>query len=134
MVPHGSGRGTKAPIRVLIGSGAAFVEGPWVAGSEPSPGQGRKSASTSAVAPGVVGLTHNLGYDSPKPASAETFTSSHNQRQVGLDTAPHPKPFDVQEGGGSSLGKGLHTSCLTSCCYRPMGLEYLSSWVTVIAP
>lgn len=33
-------------------------------------------APTSVVALGVVDLTHSLGYDSPKPASAQTVVSA----------------------------------------------------------
>lgn len=56
---------------------------------------------------------------------------------MGLDTGPHPRPLDAQDGGGASFGKSRYVASLTSGCYRiwALNIEALgANWATVIAP
>ena len=64
----------------------ALVEEPQVVSLEPFPGLGRILAFTSVAPLGVVNMTHSLGYDSPKPASAWTFISFYHGQHI--DIAP----------------------------------------------
>lgn len=101
---------------MLIGSGTACFEGPWVVGLEPFP----------------VDLTHHLGYDSPKPASAWTFMSYHSQC---TDTAPDgtghwpsPKTLGCTRWRWCELRKEP-LRCKSDLWLLPhLGLEYRSSW------